>query len=111
VEGVDGPEQGRVVDVGAVHGRADQALGEHVGGQVQDAFAEPAAGGGAAVVDEVGRQDDDPLAARAAVTGLQVVADPAVVHHEHRPGVVDVRRVGVVDEAGGEDPGQAPDTR
>jgi hypothetical protein len=62
-------------------------------------------------VDDVGRQDGDSLAAGPAVAGLQVVADPAVVHDEHRPGVVDVRRIGVVDEAGVEDLVHARDHR
>jgi hypothetical protein len=62
-------------------------------------------------VDDVRRQDRDPLAAGSAVTGLQVVADPAVVHDAHRPGVVHVERVGVVDEAGVEDLANAWDHR
>ena len=111
VEGVDGAAQGGIVDVRPVHRRAGQPLVEDLGAQVQDAFAEPAATGGAAVVDDVGGQDGDGFAAGPAGPRVQVVTDPAVVDDEHRPGVVHVRRVGVVDEAGVEDLVDARDRR
>jgi hypothetical protein len=111
VEGVDGLSEGGSGDAGPVDGGTGQAFVEHVGGQVQDALAEPAVRAGAAVVDDVGGQDEDRLAAGAAMPRLQVVPDPAVVHDEHRPGVVDVRRIGVVHEAGMEDLVHARDHR
>lgn len=46
VEGVDGAAQGGIVDVRTVNGAAGQALVEHVGGEVEDALAEPVDAGG-----------------------------------------------------------------
>ena len=59
VKGVDRPSQGGPRDIGAVDGETGQLFGEHVGGQVQDALAEPAGGAGATVVDDVGGQEED----------------------------------------------------
>src|SRR5580765_5609957 len=44
------------------------------------------------------REERDPSAHGAAVTGVQVVADRAFVDDEHRPRVVRVWRIHVVDE-------------
>jgi len=111
VQGVDGAAQGGFVAVRPIHGSTDEPFVEDLGSDVEDALAEAAAVRGATVVDDMRWQDRDPLAAGSAVTGLQVVANPAVVHDAHRPRVVHVGRVGVVDEAGVEDLVNARDHR
>ncbi len=108
VYGVDRLAQRRVGEVGAVDRGADQVLADHAGVEVDDPLAEPAAGGGPAVVHHVRRQDGDLLAPGAVRLAVEVVADRPVVHDQQRPGVVGVGRVDVLGEAGVEhlaDPG------
>jgi threonine/homoserine/homoserine lactone efflux protein len=103
VERAELPNEPGVLDGGIVDRPPDQALVEEVGAEVEDALSEPGTRGGPPVVDDVRRQERDPGAVGASMPGLEVVPDRALVDDEHRPRVVRMWRIHVVDEAGVED--------
>jgi threonine/homoserine/homoserine lactone efflux protein len=78
-------------------------LAEDLGPDVEHAFAVPGTRARPAVVRDVGRQERDLRSLHATVSPLEVVGDRSLVDREDGPGVVRVRRVGVVDEPGVED--------
>lgn len=100
VECMHVPNERRVLDVGLVDGPADQPFIQDVGAEVEHALVEPLGAGGSAVVHDVRREDRDPRPCRAAMRGIEVVPDRALVDDEHRPRVVGVRRIRVVHESG-----------
>jgi len=75
------------------------------------ALAEAVAGRGAPVMDDMRREDRDHRGQRAALAAIEVVADRALIDQEERPGVVRVRRVGVLAEGRVEDFTDARDAR
>ena len=98
MEHVEVPNERRILDVGIVDGPADQPLDQNVGPEVEHSLAESRRAGGSSIVHDVRRQDRHPGAGGAAMSSLEVVTDRALVDDEHRPRVVRVRRVGMVDE-------------
>ncbi len=98
MEHVQPADERRVLDVGFVDGPAGHPLVQHVGSHVEHPFAEAVTARGTTVVHDVRRKERDPSAHGPAMAGVQVIADRALVDDEHRPGVVRVWRVDVVDE-------------
>jgi hypothetical protein len=96
-------DEPRIEDVRFVDGRADQMLAEDLGPDVGHALAVPGPRARSAVVHDVGRQERDLRSLHATVSSFEVVRDRSLVDREDGPGVVRVRRVGVVDEPGVED--------
>jgi threonine/homoserine/homoserine lactone efflux protein len=103
VERAELPNEARVLDGRIVDRPPDQALVQEFVSEVEDALSEPGTRGGSPVVDDVRRQERDPGAVGASVPGLEVVPDRALVDDEHRPRVVRMWRIHVVDESGVED--------
>jgi threonine/homoserine/homoserine lactone efflux protein len=103
VERAESSKERGILDVGIVDGSADQAFVEDLGVHVEHPLAEPGAGGGPPVVYHVRGKDRHPGSGGAAVLRLEVVPDRALVDDEHRPRVVGVRRVDVIDEPRVED--------
>ena len=101
----------RILDVGIVHGPTDQVVVEDVAPDVENPLAEPGAGGRSPVVHDMRRQDRHSSAGGATVPPLQVVPDRALVDDEHRPGLVGVPWVDVIDEPSVEDLVDAGDRR
>ena len=101
----------RILDVGIVHGPTDQVVVEDVAPDVENPLAEPGAGGRSPVVHDMRRQDRHSSAGGATVAPLQVVPDRALVDDEHRPGLVGVPWVDVIDEPSVEDLVDAGDRR
>ena len=83
VERAEPANERHVLDVGIVDGSADQAFVEDLGAEVEHALAEPGAGRRPAVVHDVRRQDRHPGPGGAAMPGLEVVPDRALVDDEH----------------------------
>jgi hypothetical protein len=90
----------RIVDPRPIDGGPDQALAQLGRLEVQDPLAEPVAVGGPPVMDHVWGQHRHRPGTGAVLVTVEVVADGALVHDEHRPRVVGVRRVAVLHEAG-----------
>ncbi len=103
VERLKSSEECEVLDVGIVDGSADQAFVQDLGSHVEHPLAEPVARGSPPVVHHVRRQDRDPGPFGAAMLGLEVVPDRALVDDEQRPCVVGVRWIRVIDEPRVED--------
>jgi len=101
----------RIIDVGIVHGPTDQVVVEDVAPDVENPLAEPGAGGRSPVVHDMRRQDRHSSAGGATVPPLKVVPDRALVDDEHRPGLVGVPWVDVIDEPSVEDLVDAGDRR
>jgi hypothetical protein len=112
VQLVDAPAQHRVGERRPVHG-APGERGAVQGGvvEVDDALAEPAGHGRAPVVRDVRRQQRHRRRQRAVLVAVEVVSDGAVVDDQQGPGVVGVRRVGVLGEPGVEHLGDPRDRR
>jgi hypothetical protein len=92
--------QWRIADAGVVHRRAGEPGRKERPIQIDLAFSESAdADRRAAVVRHPGRQDRHGLTRGSATAAVQVISDRAVVDDEHRPSLVAVRRVGVIDQA------------
>lgn len=108
VQGRDLAAQTGDPEVRSVDGAPDQPFGEHAAVDIQHSLAIAVRRRGPAVVRDVGRQHPDHRLVRSAWLSVQVVADPARVDDEERPGVVGVERVRVVGEPGMED---LPDPR
>ncbi|GIH25029.1 hypothetical protein Aph01nite_33390 [Acrocarpospora phusangensis] len=77
VQVVDAAAQGGVDDGGVVDGGADQVVGQLGSVQVEDAFAEAVAVGGAAVVRDVRREQGHEFGEGAVFVAVEVVADRA----------------------------------
>lgn len=100
VQPAQAPGQGAVAHRGVVHRPADVLVAQHRRLEVEHLLAEPVGHGRTPVVGDVRRQHGHDRAVRAVVVALEPVADRPLVDQEHRPGVVGVGRVGVVDEPG-----------
>lgn len=111
MESGNGPSQHHVIDGRSINRGPNQIFADGLGVDVEDPFPESLSGAsGLAVMGHVRRQDGDSPPVRTPFVLGQAVANLAAVDDEYRPGVVAVKRVGVVVEAGVKDlrhPGQS----
>jgi threonine/homoserine/homoserine lactone efflux protein len=82
-----------------VDGGSAELAAEDTGLEVEHALGEPVARRGSAIVDDTWWKDRHHRAIRAPGMPVEVVSHAAVVDDEQGPGVVGVRRIGVIDEA------------
>ncbi len=107
----EAPHDRTVIDVRAVDGSAGQAFAQHLGSHVEHSLAVSTAARGTSIVHDVRWKDRHPGAGGPAVPGFEVVTDGALIHDEDRPGVVGVRRIGMIHEPRVEDLVDAGDRR
>jgi hypothetical protein len=100
VQNVEVTAQRSILDARLVDGATDQFLAQDARLQVDDALAVATTGRGAAVVNDVRWEHSDRRTPGAPTVPVEVVPDLTVVDDEDRPGVMRVRRVGMLVKLG-----------
>ena len=100
VQNVEATAKRSILDARLVDRATDQALTQNARLEVENSLPVAATGCRAAVVNDLRRKHADRRTTCAPMLAIEVVADLAVVDDEDRPGVVRMRRVGVLVKLG-----------
>jgi hypothetical protein len=100
MQSVKATAQWSILDAWLVDRTTDQALTQNARLEVENSLPVATTGCRAAVVNDLRRKHADSRATCAPMLTIEVIADLAVVDDEDRPGVVRVRRVGMLVKLG-----------